>query len=77
MPENDELRPEYTREDLGEVVRRKYHDEYKKGTNVVLLDPDVAEAFPDATSVNDALRALKDLAERTAGRIRRSAGRRP
>jgi hypothetical protein len=71
MAESEDLRPEYRREDLGEGVRGKYHRDYKMGTNLVLLDPDVAEAFPDAKSVNDALRGLKDLAERTAASAKR------
>jgi hypothetical protein len=39
-------------------VRGKYVERYREGTNLVLLDPDVAAAFPDATAVNDALRLL-------------------
>jgi hypothetical protein len=39
-------------------VRGKYVERYREGTNLVLLDPDVAAAFPDAKSVNDALRLL-------------------
>ena len=39
-------------------VRGKYVECYREGTNVVLLDPDVAAAFPDAKAVNDALRLL-------------------
>jgi hypothetical protein len=39
-------------------VRGKYVERYRQGTNLVLLDPDVAAAFPDAKAVNDALRLL-------------------
>ena len=39
-------------------VRGKYADQYLRGTNVVFLDPEVAKAFPDSDSVNEALRAL-------------------
>ena len=39
-------------------MRGKYVERYREGTNVVLLDPDVAPAFPDAKAVNDALRLL-------------------
>lgn len=74
MAEDEELRPEYTRGDLGKGVRGKHYEEYKKGTNIVLLDPDVAAAFPDAKSVNDALRALKNIAERAVGSVDGSAG---
>jgi hypothetical protein len=64
----DELRPEYKREDLGQGVRGKHFESYKKGTNLVLLNPDVAKVFPDEKAVNEALRSLIKIAERTAGR---------
>ena len=59
-PENDrgdqdEMRPEY---DLRGGVRGKYYKQYMEGTNVVLLDPDVAAVFRDSDSVNQALRVL-------------------
>lgn len=41
----DELRPEYTRSDFGEIVRGKYANRIKAETNAVLLEPDIAEAF--------------------------------
>jgi len=53
--EEDEMRPEY---DLRGGVRGKYYKQYKEGTNVVLLEPDVAARFPDSESVNQALRVL-------------------
>ena len=59
-----DLRKEYRREDPGKAVRGKYYEEYKKGTNLVLLSPDVAVAFPDDNSVNNALRNLMKLARR-------------
>ncbi len=62
-PIEDDLRPEYRREDLGKGVRGKYYHEYTKGTNLVLLSPDVAEAFPTADSVNEALRSLIRIAQ--------------
>jgi hypothetical protein len=49
-----EMRKEYRREDLGVGVRGKYHNEYKKGTNLVLLSMEVAAAFPDDNAVNSA-----------------------
>ena len=56
---NDELRPEYDlRELLKGGVRGKYVERYRAGTNLVLLDPDVAKAFPDEATVNDALRLV-------------------
>ena len=65
--DSDELRPEYDRRDLGSGVRGKYLDAYREGTNLVLLSPDVAAAFPDDASVNDALRALIEVARRSTG----------
>lgn len=46
--------------------RGKYARRYAEGSNVVVLSPDVAEAFPDSESVNEALRALMDIARRSA-----------
>jgi hypothetical protein len=63
--EDDELRPEYKREDLGQGVRGKYYEGYQKGTNLVLLSPDVAAAFPTEEAVNEALRALIKIAQRS------------
>ena len=58
----DELRDEYDlRELLRTGVRGKYAERYRAGTNLVLLDPDVAKAFPDQRSVNDALRLVIEL----------------
>ena len=58
----DELRPEYRREDFGPMERGKYAVRMREFCNVVVLDPDVAEAFPNAQSVNSALRGLIELA---------------
>ncbi len=44
--------------DFSKGVRGKYAERYKKGTNIVLLDPDVAKEFPNAEAVNDALRGV-------------------
>ena len=71
-PKSDELRPEYRREDLGQGVRGKYLESYDAGTNLVLLSPDVAEAFPTEEAVNKALRSLIGLAERSVSRTKRS-----
>jgi len=57
----DELRPEY---DFSGAVRGKHHEAYKAGTNVVVLDADVAKAFPDSSSVNRALRLLLEIAKK-------------
>lgn len=59
---DDDLRPEYQRSDLGKGIRGKHYQAYQQGTNVVLLDPDVAAHFKDAQAVNHALRLLIQLA---------------
>jgi len=56
---DDEMLPEY---DFSGGERGKYAKQYASGTNVVLLSPDVAEAFPNAEAVNNALRALINIA---------------
>ena len=56
--EDDDLRPEYERDDLKDGVRGKYVERFRKGTNLALLAPDVRAAFPTDESVNDALRSL-------------------
>lgn len=58
------LRPEYRRDDLGQGVRGKYFKRHAEATNLVLLQPDVAKAFPTQASVNDALRGLIKVAQR-------------
>ncbi len=73
---NDDLRPEY---DLSELlktgVQGKYAQRYREGTNLVLLAPDVAEAFPTAEAVNETLRLVLQLAELRAKR--RKSSKRP
>ena len=58
--QDGDLRPEY---DFSGGVRGKHHEAYRKGTNVVFLDPDVARVFKDSESVNRALRLLLELAK--------------
>ena len=58
----DELRPEYDLSKLKGGVRGKYALKYKEGTNLILLEPDVAEVFKDNESVNEALRLLIKIA---------------
>jgi hypothetical protein len=72
----DEMRKEYKREDLGKGIRGRYYKEYKKGTNLVLLSPDVAKAFPNDDSVNEALRGLMKIAKQTTGLTKASRGTR-
>jgi hypothetical protein len=57
----DELRPEYDLASLKGGVRGKYLDRATAGTSLVLLERDVAEAFPDGSAVNRALRAYLRL----------------
>jgi len=63
--DRDELRPEYDF-DYSKAVRGKYYKRLlQEGANVVVLEPDVAEAFGDSSSVNEALRSLLKLARST------------
>ena len=64
---SDGLRPEYKREDFGQGVRGKHFGSYQEGTNLVLLSPDVAKVFSTEEAVNDALRSLIDLAQKSTG----------
>ncbi len=64
---DDELRPEYDLAQLQGGVKGKYAERYRQGTNLVLLEPDVAKAFPNAESVNEALRLLLKLAKSQFG----------
>jgi len=57
----EEMRAEY---DIRGGVRGKYYEKYREGTNVVLLEPDVAAVFRNSQSVNRALRMLIDLARK-------------
>lgn len=59
----DDLREEYDLSKLKNRVRGKYVERYKQGTNLVLLEPEVAEVFPDSESVNNALRMIMQVAE--------------
>ena len=60
----EELRPEYDFSKMNNGVRGKYVERYRTGTNIVLLDPDVAQAFPTSEAVNKALRLLMQIAQR-------------
>ena len=64
----DEMRPEY---DFSSGVRGAHHQAYRAGTNVVFLDPDVAEVFTDSAAVNQALRQLVKLARTQVSSTRR------
>lgn len=60
------MRAEYKRSDFGELVRGKYAARIAASTNIVLLDPDVARAFPNDRAVNDALRSLLKASKKIA-----------
>jgi hypothetical protein len=62
--ENDDLRPEYDLSKLEGGVRGKYARQRLEETNLVRLDPDVAQAFPNEQAVNEALRLLMKVARR-------------
>ena len=64
----DEMRPEYDFSKMKLVGRGVYAKRYRSGTNIVLLDRDVREAFPDDESVNEALRVIAKAAERLTTR---------
>jgi hypothetical protein len=64
----DELRPEYKRSDFGPLVRGKYIERLKTSSNVVVIDPEVADLFPNAAAVNAALRSLAEIAKRAGSR---------
>ena len=64
------MRREYDLSKLKGGVRGKYYRRYSGGTNLVLLDPDVADAFPDAKAVNEALRVLVNVASSSVRPVR-------
>jgi hypothetical protein len=75
----EELRPEYDLSKLKGGVRGKYYERSRAGTNLVLIEPDLTEVFPDTDSVNRALRLLAATAEAAAGhaqRVRRRPNKR-
>jgi hypothetical protein len=72
----DQLRAEYDLSKLEGKVRGKHFKSASAGTNLVLLEPDVAQAFPDASAVNEALRMLAEVASRQPKRARRTKKKR-
>ena len=61
MPKDTDLLEEY---DFSKGVQGKYTRRYAEGTNVIVIDPDVAKYFPDHDSVNQALRSLAEIIKR-------------
>jgi len=73
--ERDRLRPEYNF-DYSKAVRGKYYKRLiEEGSNVVVLEPDVSNAFGDSAAVNKALRSLLDFTRSTQRLTKRSTGR--
>ena len=69
-----DMKAEYSRADLGPFVRGKYYRRVDAASNVVVIDPDVTKAFPNARAVNTALRAmLKRREARGRSKARSSA----
>ena len=64
--ENDGLRPEYYGELIGSGTRGKYAKRVKEGSKVVVIDPDLSDAFPNSEAVNEALRDYLASRRRTA-----------
>ena len=71
---DDDLRPEYDLSMLKGGVRGKYYRQAVAATNLMLIEPDLAEVFGDAESVNRALRLLVETAEASTGPARRRHG---
>ena len=76
---DDDLLPEYDFSSLSGAVRGKYFERYRAGVNLVLLEPEVAKAFPTDTAVNDALRKVlratkppRRATKRPSKRVRRT-----
>ncbi len=75
MKKAEEMRAEYRREELGKGVRGKHFAEFEKGSNLVLLTPELAKIFPTNDAVNAALISLVDLAKSATNLTPRSSGR--
>jgi len=69
----DDMKQEY---DFSKGIRGKYLKRYQEGSNVVVLDPEIAEYFPDSGAVNDALRALMRAAGHNKAPLRSRKTRR-
>jgi len=65
---NDKMRAEYDLSKLKGGVRGKYYRQATAGTNLVLIEPEVAKIFPDTESVNRALKLLTDTAQSATGK---------
>ena len=72
MKKTDDIRTEYQREDLGKGVRGKHYAAFKKGSNLVLLNPELAKIFPTTEAVNSTLESLVGVARSAVGKTPRS-----
>ena len=71
----DELRAEYKRSDFPKgLVRGKYAERLRKASNIVVLEPEVAQAFPNQEAVNNALLSLIQIAKKTTRLTSHSTG---
>jgi hypothetical protein len=75
-PVDDDLREEYDLSQLKGGVRGKYYRQAVAGTNLVLIEPELARVFPDTESVNRALKLLVDAAAAVAPRVRKAPSKR-
>ena len=74
--DKDELRAEYNRSDFPKgLVRGKYAKRLRESTNIVVLKPEVAQAFPNQEAVNSALLSLIQIVKKTTRLTSRSTGR--
>jgi len=74
--DKNELRPEYKRSDFpGGLARGKYADRLRESSNIVVINPEVAEAFPNEEAVNNALLSLIKIAKKTTHPTKHSTGR--
>jgi hypothetical protein len=71
-PAANALRAEYKRSDFGALVRGKYVEQLQASSNVVVIDPEVTDLFPNSAAVNAALRSLAEIAKRAGSRRNRS-----
>jgi hypothetical protein len=67
---NDDIRAEYDFSSMKGGIRGKYATRFRQETNIVLLEPEIAEAFPTEDAVNEALRGILN----TARAVRRTGG---
>ena len=73
--DDDDMLPEYDFSKMKMVGRGIYAERFRSGTNVVLLDRDVREAFPNDRDVNEALRVIAKAAKQQAARARKAPAR--